>query len=153
LTIQVKIYPQSKLCKWLLMTDFDSLEFVYFNTCYGGRLKINANNELVEGQPGQIGLFDGPHSDMSLALGMNKPGKSRIYQGWFVESFSQYWPWEHAYEKWSRFEWEELGNGENLYWAIMHTIDKQTEFGPDAPVNNYRLKGQGLLTDLVLNDD
>ena len=43
-----------------------------------GRLKINANNQLVEGQPGQIGIFDGPHSDMSLALGMGETSISHM---------------------------------------------------------------------------
>jgi hypothetical protein len=127
--------------------------FILSNSCYGGRLKIDAHDNLIEGQPGQIGCFDGPHSDMSIALGMYESGSNRIYQGWYGESLSQYWPWEHPYEKWSRYEWEELGKGETLYWAVMHTIDRQTEFGSDAPVNNYRFKGIGLLTELILTND
>lgn len=131
---------------------FGFLEFAYFDTCYGGRLKIDSHDNLIEGQPGQIGYFDGPYSDMSIALGLNNPGKSRIYQGWYSEGESSLL-FETEYQKWSRYEWEELGKGETLYWAVMHTINKQTEFGPDAPVNNYRFKGQGLLTELILTND
>lgn len=106
---------------------------------------------MIEGPSGQQGLFDVPHSDMSIALGMGETGRSRVYQGWFGEAIGQYWPWESEYQKWTRLEWEELGNGENLYWALMHVISQQTEFGPDAPVNNYRLKGQGSLMDIELS--
>jgi hypothetical protein len=135
-----------------LAMGFDSLEFVYFNTCYGGRLKINANNELIEGQPGQIGLFDGPHSDMSLALGMGEPSKTRIYQSWYDDASVSLF--ENDFQNWTQAEWEYLGDGESLYWAIMHAIDGQTEFDdPNAPVNTYRLKGQGLLTDIILNNN
>ena len=130
---------------------FSSLEFVQFDTCWSGRLKINANNQLVEGQPGQIGLFDGPHSDMSLALGMGETSISRVYQGWYGQYYSRLWPWSTEYQQWTWLEWEELGNGENLYWALMHVIGEQIEFGPDAPVNNYRLKGQGSLMDIELD--
>jgi len=31
----------------------------------------------------------------------------------------------------------------SIKWALMHVIGEQTEFGPDAPVNNYRLKDFG----------
>ncbi len=134
---------------------FNSLEFAYFDVCYSGRLKIGAHGYLVEGSPGQIGLFDGPHSDMSLALGMGDTSKSRIYQGWYdeVESRLQVWPFETAYQKFSRHEWESLSSGNNLIQAITFAINKQTNFGPDAPVNNYRLKGQGSLTDIRLRSN
>jgi hypothetical protein len=66
---------------------FDSLEFVYSDACYGGHLKINANNDLVEGQPGYMGGFDGPHSDMSIALGMGETSKTRFYQGWYDKAW------------------------------------------------------------------
>jgi len=32
--------------------------------------------------------------------------------------------------------------------VLTHVIGEQTEFGPDAPVNNYRVKGQGSLFDI-----
>jgi hypothetical protein len=122
--------------------------------CHSGRLKISASNQLVEGQPGQIGIFDGPHSDMSLALGMGETSISRAYQGWYgkVPIRLQLPLLETEYQKWTRREWEELGDGESLYWALMHVIGEQTEFGPDDPVNNYRLKGQGSLFDIELSN-
>jgi hypothetical protein len=133
---------------------FDSLEFAQFDTCYGGHLKIDAHNDLIKGQPGQIGLFDGPHSDMSIALGMGETSRTRIYQAWYDLYTSQKWPSETDYQKWTQDEWEYLGDGESLYWSIMHAIDGQTEFDdPNAPVNTYRFKGQGFLTELVLNND
>jgi len=132
---------------------FTALEFAYFDCCYSGHLKINASNQLVEGQAGQIGVFDGPHSDISLALGMGETSVSRAYQGWYdeVPTRLQLPLLETEYQKWTRLEWEELGDGEYLYWALMHVIGEQTEFGPDAPVNNYRLKGQGSLMDIELS--
>lgn len=134
---------------------YNSLEFAFFDVCNSGRLKIGAHGYLVEGSPGQIGLFDGPHSDMSLALGMGDTSKSRIYQGWYdeVKSRLQVWPLETACQKFSRHEWESLGSGNNLIQAITFAINKQTVFGPDAPVNNYRLKGQGSLTDIRLRSN
>jgi hypothetical protein len=135
---------------------FNSLEFAYFDTCHSGRLKLNAIGLLAEGQPGQIGLFDGPHSDMSLALGMDDISESRVYQGWYGENLSDFppvWPFETEYQKWSRYQWESLGAGNNLEQAIMETINQQTEFGDEDPVNNYRLKGQGLLTDIRLSSN
>lgn len=131
---------------------FNALEFVYFDSCYSGRLKINADNELVEGQSGQIGVFDGPHSDMSLALGMGEPSISRFYQGWFDDVPIGLWLLENEYQRWTRLEWEELGDGEYLYWALMHVIEQQTDFGPYAPVNNYRLKGQGSIFEIRLSN-
>lgn len=133
---------------------FTGLEFAYFDCCYSGHLKINANNQLVEGQSGQIGIFDGPHSDISLALGMGETSVSRAYQGWYgeVPTRLQLPLLETEYQKWTRLEWDELGDGEYLYWALMHVIGEQTEFGPDAPVNNYRLKGQGSLFDIQLSN-
>ena len=134
---------------------FNSLEFAYFDTCHSGRLKINAIGLLTVGQPGQIGLFDGPHSDMSLALGMDDTSESRVYKGWYnkTESKLQVWPLETAHQKWSRYQWESLGEGNNLSQAIVDTINQQTEFGDEDPVNNYRLKGQGFITDIRLSSN
>jgi hypothetical protein len=143
-----------KTANSFLAMGFYPLEFAYFDCCYSGHLKINASNQLVEGQPGQIGLFDGPHSDISLALGIGETSISRAYQGWYglVPIRLQLPLLETEYQKWTRREWEELGDGESLYWALMHVIGEQTEFGPDAPVNNYRLKGQGSLFDIALSN-
>ena len=102
----------------------------------------------------QKNLFDGPHSDMSLALGIGETSVSRTYQGWYSKSPMNFWwtiwgPTE--YQKWTRLEWEELANGESLYDALMYVISQQTEFGIDDPVNNYRSKGQGNLADIRLS--
>lgn len=120
-----------------------------FDTCFSGRLKINAMGQLVVGQPGQIGLFDGPHSDMSIALGMADISESRVYHGWYNE-FSSGRITESASQKWTRILWERLGECDDLNDALVYTINQQTDFGPDAPVNNYRLKGQGFLDDVWL---
>ncbi|MGD0784232.1 MAG: right-handed parallel beta-helix repeat-containing protein [Sedimentisphaerales bacterium] len=141
------------MAKSFVTMGFNYLEFAQFDTCFSGHLKINANNQLVEGQPGQIGLFDIPYSDMSLALGMGNTSRSRFYQGWYLEFVSS--PWllsETDYQKWTRFEWEHLGDGYDLYWALQYVISKQTEFDdPRAPVNNYRVYGQGWLDDITLS--
>lgn len=131
---------------------FNSLEFAYFDCCFSSCLKINANNQLVVGQPGQAGVYDGPHSDMSIALGLGEPSTSRFYQGWYGFVPIGLWPFENEYQRWTRLEWEELGDGEYLYWAIMHVIEQQTEFGPYDPVNNYRLKGQGSIFEIRLSN-
>ena len=145
-------YWETRLKSFVTM-GFNYLEFAYFDCCYSGRLKINSYNQLVEGQPGQIGVFDGPHSDMSLALGMGDTSRSRAYQGWYNPvPIGMPPPWsEDEYQKWTRLEWEYLGEGYDLYWALMYVINEQTDFSPGAPVNNYRLKGQGLITDIELN--
>lgn len=133
---------------------FYYVEFAYFDACYSGRLYINANNQLVEGQPGQQGLFDLLHSDMSIALGMGETSKSRFYQGWWgpVPIGSPPPSSEDEYQTWTHFEWQKLGEGEDLYQAIYDVIMQQTDFGSSAPVNNYRLKGQGWLEDIILNN-
>jgi len=55
---------------------FNSLEFAYFDCCQSGRLKINAQDQLVVGQPGQIGVFDGPaiYSTAGLIICMIENG-------------------------------------------------------------------------------
>ena len=133
---------------------FYYVEFAYFDACYSGRLYINANNQLVEGQPGQQGLFDLLHSDMSIALGMGETSKSRFYQGWWgpVPIGSPPPSSEDEYQTWTHLEWQKLGEGEDLYQAIYDVIMQQTDLGSSAPVNNYRLKGQGWLEDIILNN-
>jgi hypothetical protein len=126
---------------------FNSLEFAQFFCCYSGRLKIDSQGQLVEGQPGQSGTFDGSQSDMSIALGMGEPSRSRYYQGWFNKADVRFLP-ETEYQEFSRIEWEELGNGNNLYWALYEAI---WHAGIDA-VYNYRLKGQGSLMDIELRN-
>jgi hypothetical protein len=134
---------------------FTSLEFAYFDGCFSGRLRINSNDELIEGQPGQIGLFDIPHSDMSWALNM-RSWDTQIYQGWYqtIPIWEPFFEPETGYLRWTRDEWERLGEGYSLYDALTYTIDHQTEYeDPNAPVNNYRIKGHGCIWELFLNDD
>jgi len=128
---------------------YTTLEFVYSNSCWGGHLKINSNNELVEAEPGEAYDFDAPQSDMSIALGMDEPSKSRFYRGWNNEYLTNAL-WDTEFQEWARLEWQFLGEGENLYWALYYTIMQQTEFGPDDPVNNYILRGQGSMMDIQL---
>jgi hypothetical protein len=135
---------------------FTSLEFAYFDCCYGGRLKISSHGYLVMGGSGQIGIFDGPHSDMSIALGMGNTSESCVYQGWYDMSSMTFWwtIWPASeYQKWTRLEWGKLGEGKNLDEALDYVIKQQTEFGPDSPVKNYRLKGQGSFTDIKLSSN
>ena len=133
---------------------FSYLEFAYFDFCYYGRLKINASNQLVQGQPGQQGLFDIPHSDMSFALGMAGSGRSNFYQGWWSKATVRWFPIiPTQYQFWSQWEWEYLGRpGENLYSALYSVIEQQTFFGPLDPVNCYRIKGEGWMEDVCLRN-
>jgi hypothetical protein len=117
---------------------------------------INSHDELVEGQPEQVGVvFDGPYSDMSVALGMYDPTKNQAYQGWYgpvpIGNPPPY-P-EDEYQKWTRLEWERLGDEDNLFMALLYVISQQTDFSPDAPVNNYRLKGHGNIWDVLLRNN
>jgi hypothetical protein len=138
---------------------FTSLEFAYFDCCYSGRLHINSYNMLTEGREGQQGVvYDEPYSDMTLALGINDTSKSRFYQGWYDKSLYRCWwtiwyliygPTE--YQKWTRLEWQTLGEGYRLDEALDEVMSEQTEFGRYDPVNNYRFKGHGFMLDIRLN--
>ncbi|MBN2019508.1 MAG: hypothetical protein JW749_04715 [Sedimentisphaerales bacterium] len=131
---------------------FDSLEFAYFDVCYSGRLKINADDELVEGQAGQQGLWDIPHSDMSFALRMADSSRNHFYQGWYNEAKVKPFPQETDFQMWTQWEWAQLGAGENLYDALAYTIWRQERFGPEDPINNFRLKGMGDLMSVYLRN-
>jgi hypothetical protein len=133
------------------MMGFYYLEFAYFESCYSGHLKINASNQLVEGQPGQNGvIYDGPYSDISFALGIEDISKDRIYQGWFDKSWVN--PlWSTEYQEWTQSEWYRLGQGDSLYDALDYVImhwDPTSD--PNDPVNAYRIKGLGDLTNIFL---
>jgi hypothetical protein len=64
------------------------------------------------------------------------------------------WPLpETDYQKWTQLEWELLGEGYNLDYALNYAIGGQTEFvDPCAPVNIYRLKGHGFLNAIGLHN-
>jgi hypothetical protein len=131
---------------------FHYLEFAYFNCCYSGRLKINASNQLVIGQPGQSGVFDLPQSDMSYALGMANTDRDCAYQGWYDKA--NYDLFELTpFAKFTHDEWSRLAVGYDLYMAIQYAISQQTSFlDPNAPPNSYRLRGHGLLNAIYLHD-
>jgi len=146
---------ERKVNSFYSIIGFTNLEFAYFDACYSGRLKIS-NGRLVEGQPGQTGIaFDGPESDMSWALYMYNPDKSQVYQGWWGPiPIGQPPPApEDEYQKWTRLEWERLGEEDSLYDALTYVINQQTNFGPQDPVNNYRLKGHGNIWDIFLRNN
>lgn len=135
---------------------FDRLRLFFTDQCFGGRLKIDGTNKLVEGQTGQIGVFDGPHSDMSLALGLDNTYEARAYHGWYSYGWVGYGiatadPWRESYQKWSRNVWFKLGESSyNLQEALEFAIQETESFTPRAAVNNYRLKGQGDITTIRL---
>ena len=139
-------YTETHIKTWASM-GFDRLVFVYSDACYGGRLKIDGTGNLVEGQPGQIGLFDGPHSDLSLALQLNDTYESRAYHGWWDKGWLGAIA-QTSYQEWAKDVWLKMGEGKNLNEALNYAISETEDFSDDAAVNNYRLKGQGLLTDI-----
>lgn len=144
----------SNVLSWAAM-GFNSLEFAYFNCCYSGQLKINTNNELVEGQRGHIGGFDGPHSDMSYALGMASTNRNCAYQGWYGKPYFTL-DGSSPFNKWTVDEWSKLSlgvAGGDLSTAIQYAISKQTSFmDPNAPVNTYRIKGHGFINEIGLHN-
>ncbi len=115
---------------------------------------------IVEGQRGRFDELppeEGLVSDMSEALGMNQGALygNRGYQGWYYVAESNHrsepesWP-----QKWTRNVWERLGEGDNIKEAIEYAISQQTNLeDPNAPVNNYRLKGRGYYPDIILGGD
>ncbi|MBN1787636.1 MAG: right-handed parallel beta-helix repeat-containing protein, partial [Sedimentisphaerales bacterium] len=132
---------------------FTSLEFAYFDCCYSGHLQINTYGMLTDGQSGYKGVvLDEPVSDITLALGIHNPNKSRFYQGWYDKPDSRIWFFpQTAFQKWTQREWEILGYPYNLETALTMVFNEQTEFGPDSPANNFRIKGQGFFFDMILN--
>jgi hypothetical protein len=101
---------------------------------------------LEEGQSGQQGLFDLPHSDMSWALRMQSE-ETQVFQGWWDDvpkgSTSKY-------NHFAYHEWTKLGEGDNLYNALIYAIN-ETDRIPNGPHDNYRLKGQGDITGLKID--
>jgi hypothetical protein len=135
---------------------FTSLEFAYFDYCESGHLKINSADQLVEGREGQIGEFDGPHSDMSWALGMASTIRDCAYQGWYDKPNFNHWLFPPTkFQKWTRDEWTEFSLGQgvsNLSTAIDYANWEQPDiFDINSPVNTYRLKGHGNPTAISLH--
>ncbi len=129
--------------KSFVTMGFTDLRFFFNDSCLGAHLTIDSGTGLLMwGGSGEQSLFDFVHNDMSVACGLTNTSESRFYQGWFCESWSRFWP-ETDFQQFSRQEWEALGNGEELYWAVLEAIWQQDSFGPDDPAYNYRIKGQG----------
>ena len=109
----------------------------------GGRLKFDGAGHLVEGQPGQLGVvFDGPQSDISLALNMQDTYEPRCYHGWWQEGWVGWAviPNEYStYQEWGKDVWQKLGEGKNLYDALNYAIQETELYGPESAVQNYRL--------------
>jgi hypothetical protein len=137
-------WESSKRTTSFYSMSFASLEYVQFDTCKSGRLIINDNNQLVEGQPGRISqpCAEELISDMSWALGMHTEFvENRAYLGWYGVFVSLEPPMESDYQKWTRDLWERLGAGDTLGEALFK-IDGGNWSDPNAPINNYRLRGQ-----------
>jgi hypothetical protein len=124
---------------------FKDLVSAHFDGCYTGRLTINSAGQLVEGDKGPIGLFSGPHSDLTEALGLVSD-KSRFFFGWYggfvAGSGSPYY----------QFSCNVIGTlqeGKSMYEAIQYAIKhcSGTQPGLD-PKDDYRIKGQGDITTL-----
>jgi hypothetical protein len=133
---------------------FTTLEYAQFDTCYSGRLMINFYDQLVEGQPGDLGrAYDAPISDMSIALGMHRDSfASRAYHGWYDKNYVRWFP-NTDYESWTGCLWGALGNEDNLQVAIDYALSKQTDFSPGSPAKNYRLKKEGSPSEIFLRND
>jgi hypothetical protein len=139
---------------------FANLEFAYFECCYSGRLTINADNQLVEGQRGRFDTLPPEEmliSDMSVALGMHPEFfETRAYQGWYDKSKSKLipipcWPFSHDYEKWTRDMWQRLGAGDTVGEAMGFAMSRQTNNDPNAPLNTFRFKGNGDIVNIRLH--
>ena len=83
------------------------------------------------------------HGDMSWALKMSS-SYTQIYQGWWGEVPKG---GTSKYNHFAYHEWTKLGEGDNLYQALLYAIN-ETDWIPDGPHDNFRLMGQGDLTDL-----
>jgi hypothetical protein len=119
------------------------LKFVHFDCCWTGRLKLTGDGKLIEGPEGQQGLLATYQNDMSCALGMQS-GETQVYQGWW-NKFEKGELTE--FDLFAYHEWTKLGEGDNLYDALTYAIN-HTDWVPDGPHDNYRLMGQGDITDL-----
>lgn len=119
------------------------LKFVHFDCCFTGRLKLTGDNRLIEGPGGSQGLLAYYHSDMSWALKMSS-SYTQIYQGWWGEVPKG---GTSKFNIFAYHEWTKLREGDHLYDALTYAIN-HTDWIPDGPHDNFRLMGQGDLTDL-----
>jgi len=113
-----------------------------------GRLKLTGDNRLIEGPGGSQGLLAYYHNDMSLALQMSS-SSTQFYQGWWGEKSTAA---RSEFSKFSENEWSKLKQGNSLYDALIYAIDN-AEIDPillENPLDNFRLMGQGYLTELKI---
>ena len=131
---------------WASM-GFDKLEFFYNASCHGGLLTIDAAGQLVLGDPGQRGLFlDEEHlSDMTCALNLQDTSKARCYHGWFDRGQAGV---GSPHSNWGGILWWWLGEGNTLGDALNVAIQERLD---NTALNNFRLKGQGLITNIRLS--
>ncbi len=132
---------------------FTTLEFVYSDACYGGRLVVK-ENRLTIGQPGFFGNLppdEGLVSDMSLALGLHTDiFANRGYEGWYDYGEFRIWP-ETNCQKWAKDMWWRLGAGDTIGEALMVAISEQPgSSDPNAPINSFRFRGQGEIDNISL---
>jgi hypothetical protein len=123
---------------------FYDLCYVHYDSCYSGKLYIDSRNQLVEGKQGQTGLFSGPHNDMTMALNLSS-NRSKFYFGWFSNFIAGYTS-DHY-----QFSCDiicTLTEGKKLDEALLHAINDCRASSPPDPRNEYRIKGQGNLSDI-----
>lgn len=66
----------------------------------------------------------------------------QIYKGWYGKSITS--DFLFYYNSWSSNFWNELGEGDSVYEALMDTIDKTPGVGLKyGPHQNYRLRNFG----------
>jgi hypothetical protein len=118
---------------------FNYLKYVHNDSCFGGHLYINGSGQLVEGSPGPIGLFDMPHNDMSVALGL-PDNNSRFYFAWYKEFEGGY---SSDYYQFSADIIVQFTEGKNLYDGIIKANHECEGSGDKDPRDDYRILGQG----------
>jgi hypothetical protein len=77
--------------------------------------------------------------------------KARCYHGWYNPGWVGTIGNRTSYQNWAGNVWGKLKEGQNLLDALNYAIQENDNFTPDSAINNYRLKGQGLLTNIYLS--
>ena len=139
--------------------NFDRLRFVYNDSCYGGRLKIDSTGTLVERQPGQQGLvYDaGSQSDITLALRLDGNYESRAYHAWWERGWFGFYQ-QTFFQRWGINVWSKLEGFQNVndsvLYAVSQAVDSGLEFNdPNSALNTYRLCGQGDISTIRLTSN
>lgn len=117
---------------------FTNLRFVDFRCCYDLLLRINSSDELVKSTANYAW-----RGDLSMALGLVDYDNYMI--GW-----SDKYPTNSKFSKFSHDIWQKLGDGEFLDQAINYAIDECDPQGGKDPRDEYRINGQGLMSSFRL---